>query len=158
MGALEVLCGVALVCALALAAASDLRARIIPNGCAAAVALSGAVRAVASGAPLKGVAGGAVVLLAMLAAARASMRGGRAPGVGGGDVKLLAAVGVWAGPMGGLAVVGLSCLFGAAWWGVRWVVAHVGSPPRAAPEGIALAPAIAVATPLVLVATHLLAF
>ncbi|MBM6675593.1 prepilin peptidase [Olsenella uli] len=149
-------CAGVLAAALGVAAATDLSCRIVPNGCALAVALSGLVRALArilagtgGAAPLlRAAGGGALVLLVMLAAAALSGRHGREPGVGGGDVKLLSAVGVWTGPVGGLLAVGLSCLVGVVGWAVS---APLRRRRRAATGAIPLAPAVAVVTmPLVL--------
>lgn len=151
--AADAACLVALAAALLVAAACDLRSRIISNGCAAVVAGSGLLRAVAhatlGGAGVRPVLtallGAAVVLLVMVAAALASAWGGRERGVGGGDVKLLAAAGSWTGPVLGLVTVGLSCLVGVAgWFAYRVVLAlRGGQPPR---PGIPLAPSIALAT------------
>ncbi len=84
-----------LIAALAIAAASDLRTRTIPNRLTVPAFLVGLVLQGASGgsALLGGVAGAAMglaigsVLLAM-------------GGMGGGDAKLLAVVGVFLGPLG----------------------------------------------------------
>ena len=58
---------------------------------------------------------GAVVVVALLAvAASLSRRIHGRDGVGAGDIKLLGALGLWAGPVGGLAVVGGSCLLALA--------------------------------------------
>lgn len=152
---LWVACLGVLAAALGVAAATDLSCRIVPNGCVAAVAASGLVRALL--APTSGggclvslvaaLAGGALVLAVMLATALLSARGGRAPGVGGGDVKLLSSVGVWVGPLGGLLVVALSCLVGL----LGWLIASARSSRRERPTGIPLAPAVAmVALPVVL--------
>lgn len=151
--AADAACLVALAAALLVAAASDLRSRIIPNGCAVVAAGSGLLRALVhatlggSGARpvVTALLGAGTVFLVMLVAALASARGGRERGVGGGDVKLLAAVGTWAGPVLGLVIVGLSCLVGVAgWFAYRVVVALRGTePPR---PGIPLAPSIMLAT------------
>lgn len=149
-----VACVGVLAAALGVAAATDLRCRIVPNGCVAAVAGSGLVRAlVAAGgagpaAPLRALFGGASVLAVMLAASAISRRLGRGQGVGGGDVKLLAAVGVWVGPLAGLLAVGLSCLAGVVGWGVA---AALRPRSRPLPDAIPLAPAVAAVTlPVVL--------
>lgn len=152
---LWVACLGVLAAALGVAAATDLSCRIVPNGCVAAIAASGLVRALLApasggGCPVSlaaALAGGALVLAVMLAAALLSARRGRAPGVGGGDVKLLSSVGVWVGPLGGLLVVALSCLVGL----LGWLIASVRSSRRERPTGIPLAPAVAmVALPVVL--------
>lgn len=149
-----VACVGVLAASLGVAAATDLRCRIIPNGCSAAAALSGLVRAVVVALcgggvlPLaRALAGGTVVLAVMLAASALSSRLGRGPGVGGGDVKLLSAVGVWAGPVGGLLAVGLSCLVGV----IGWLV--VAPRERGRPPAIPLGPAIAAASLAVVLAT-----
>lgn len=115
---------VALAAALAVAAAVDLRRRVIPDACCVAVAASGLVRGfartLAEGEAVRAlglpVLGAVTVLAVMLAAAGASRRLSGRPGVGGGDVKLLCAAGVWAGPVGGLAVVGGACALSVAAW------------------------------------------
>ena len=70
MGALEmvmeVACVAGLAAALGIAAATDLAHRIVPNGCAVAVALLGVVRAAARGAVPAAALGAAVVLAVML--------------------------------------------------------------------------------------------
>lgn len=146
----------AAVAALAVAAATDLSCRIVPNGCAAALAVTGAGRAVlaavrtASAAPLaSSLAGGAAVLLVMLAAAAVSECVSGKVGVGGGDVKLLSAVGLWLGPWGGLAAVAGSCLVALAGLIlvsiIRYLSRHknVISHGVATVRGIPLAPGIA---------------
>ncbi|HJB48611.1 MAG TPA: prepilin peptidase [Candidatus Olsenella excrementigallinarum] len=159
MGLLGIVAWVAcvgvLAAALGVAAATDLRCRIVPNGCVVAVAASGLVRALAAAAggvgpaaPLRALLGGASVLAVMLVASAVSLRLGRGQGVGGGDVKLLAAVGVWVGPLAGLLAVGLSCLVGVVGWGVA---AALRPRARPLPDAIPLAPAVAVVTlPVVL--------
>ena len=150
MTVLEMACLAALAAALALAAATDLRSRIVPNGCVVVVAASGLVRSTLAAAaepqgasPVLGSLGGmAVVLLVMLAAAGLSARAGRGSGVGGGDVKLLSAVGAWVGPVAGLVVVALSCAVGVAAWAIG-AVARRDRPARAAESAIPLAPAVA---------------
>ena len=120
---LAVTCLGVLAAALGVAAATDLSCRIVPNGCAIAVAAAGALRAAVPSVHhhdmmplLSSAGGGLVVLVVMLAAAGLSARAGHGPGVGGGDVKLLSAVGFWVGPVGGLLVVGLSCAVGLVAW------------------------------------------
>lgn len=150
-------CLAVLLGALAWSTVTDLRRRVIPNGCALAVALSGLALGAAEGAAARSLAGGAAALAVLLLAARASARRGGAPGVGGGDVKLLSALGLWFGPVAGLAVVALSCLLGVLSWllaaGVRRVCRRNG---RDAPQvasaapGIPMAPAIALAALLAL--------
>ena len=103
-----------LVVSLGLASVSDLSSRTIPNACVAAAALA-AAPLVASAPDLPAAIGrslsGAAVVVALLAAATfLSRRVHGCDGVGAGDVKLLGALGLWAGPVGGLAVVGTSCL------------------------------------------------
>lgn len=154
-----VLCLGALSAALGIAAATDLNCRIVPNGCVAAVACSGIVRAVIETAldgrgprPVaRAVAGAFVVLAVMLLAARLSSAVGDDVGVGGGDVKLLSAVGVWTGPLMGLVAVGLSCLLGVAGWLLARVARRAltrrlpdeETGAARARDGIPLAPAVA---------------
>ncbi len=97
-----------LAAALAMATIADVSCRVIPNGCAAAVAASGAVELLASviegegeaaALVLEALTGGATVLAVMLLAAIVSEWACGESGVGGGDVKLLGAVGVWLGPV-----------------------------------------------------------
>ena len=107
-----------LVVSLGLASVSDLSSRTIPNACTAAAALA-AAPLVASAPDLSAALGrslsGAAVVVALLTVAASLCRGihGR-DGVGAGDIKLLGALGLWAGPVGGLAVVGASCLIALA--------------------------------------------
>lgn len=146
----DFVCLVALVAALMVAAASDLRTRIVPNGCAAAIAVAGVLRALVrataggAGALVSALLGVAVVFAVMLCAALFSSRGGRGRGVGGGDIKLLAAVGAWTGPVLGLATVGLSCLVGVAGWFAYRVAVALCDADRPVRPGIPLAPSIAV--------------
>lgn len=151
---LGVVCLVALVAALAVASVTDLRRRVVPNACALLAWASGVVAAVAvgplPGAALRSLAGSAAVLAVMLLAARLSARGGGRAGVGGGDVKLLAAVAAWTGPVGGLAAVGLSCALGLLGWGVAALLARLRR--RRVERAMPLAPAVALATALVLAA------
>ena len=166
MGVLSAVLGVAclatLAAALGGASATDLSCRIIPNGCVLAVACSGVVRALVNGPAMALVAeallGGLSVLGIMLLAAALSTRGGGRPGVGGGDVKLLAAVGVWTGPLVGLATVALSCLVGVLLWGLSRIPERVRAgegpsekggghhPRKVLSEGIPLAPAVTAVT------------
>ena len=107
-----------LVVSLGLASVSDLSNRTIPNACVVSAAL--AVMPLAVVAPdlpaaLRRSLCGAVVVVALLAVAASLCRGIHGhDGVGAGDVKLLGALGLWAGPVGGLAVVGASCLLALA--------------------------------------------
>ena len=157
---IDIACDVALLVALVVASVSDLRERIVPNGCPATVAAAGVVRSLVRMALgggdarplLSALLGAAVVFLVMLAAALISGRGGRGSGVGGGDVKLLAAAGAWTGPMLGLVTIGLSCLIGlAGWFALHFAIALMGRRP---PErgGIPLAPAIALSVVIVVFA------
>ncbi len=147
----DFVCLAALVAALVVAAASDLRTRIVPNGCAAAIAVAGVLRALVrataggagAGALVSALLGVAVVFAVMLCAALFSSRGGRGRGVGGGDIKLLAAVGAWTGPVLGLATVGLSCLVGVAGWFAYRVAVALCDADRPVRPGIPLAPSIA---------------
>lgn len=106
-------CLVVLVTALLLAAASDLWGRVIPNGCVAAVVLARIPLALAAEEPAgtlaHSVAGMVTVLVFLLLSAAISRRMTGSAGLGGGDVKLFCALGAWAGPLGGLIVVGVSC-------------------------------------------------
>lgn len=128
-GAARALLFAALVAALAAASASDLARRVIPNACSATVAVTGALASAVAGGLGASLAGAATVLAVMLLAAAASVRARGEPGVGGGDVKLLAALGAWAGPVGGLAVVALSCALGSAWWLARRAAARASAAP-----------------------------
>lgn len=159
LGAAEAACEAVLAAALAVAAAVDLRSRVVPDGCVVAVALSGAARAglrVASGtlagALAEAALGAAAVLAAMLLAARLSCDADGRAGVGGGDVKLLGAVGVWTGPLAGLLVVMASCLVSVAGWALLGLARlAVGALCRRAdvraafPPSLPLAPGIALA-------------
>ena len=107
-----------LVVSLGLASVSDLSNRTVPNACVAGTALA-ATPLVTSAPDLPAAFGrslcGAVVVVALLAAAASlSRRIHGHDGVGAGDIKLLGALGLWAGPVGGLAVVGVSCLIALA--------------------------------------------
>lgn len=157
--ALTTLARFALTCALLVAAAYDLKRRVIPNGCSCAVAASAVARALArclGGASppdvlARAVAGGAAVLAVMLAASALSRRARGEAGVGGGDVKLLSALGMWLGPGLGLACVALSCLAALAARSIalaRRVLAGARDPCGGGPRGtggIPLGPGIAVA-------------
>ena len=150
---LAVTCLGVLAAALGVAAATDLSCRIVPNGCAIAVAAAGALRAAVASAHhhdmmplLSSAGGGLVVLVVMLAAAGLYARAGHGSGVGGGDVKLLSAVGFWVGPVGGLLVVGL------LGWCLGRAIAAARAAGGAHDGGIPLAPAVAVVVlPMVLV-------
>lgn len=107
-----------LVVSLGLASVSDLSSRTIPNACTAAAALA-AAPLVASAPDLPAAIGrsisGAAIVVALLAAAAFLFRRVHGQdGVGAGDIKLFGALGLWAGPVGGLAVVGASCLIALA--------------------------------------------
>lgn len=107
-----------LVVSLGLASVSDLSNRTIPNACVVSAALAATPLAV-SAPDLPAALGrslcGAVVVIALLTvAASFSRRVHGHDGVGAGDIKLLGALGLWAGPVGGLAVVGTSCLLALA--------------------------------------------
>lgn len=153
----EAACLVVLVAALVVAAATDVARCVVPNGCVAAVAAAGAVRAALGAAAGGGLAvageaalGATAVLAVMLAAAWASARRSGEPGVGGGDVKLLAALGVWAGPAGGLAVVALSCALGVLGWAAARGLGVLLGREGGRGGGIRMGPAIALAALLVL--------
>lgn len=147
-----------LAAALGVAAATDLARRLIPNACplavCAAAALRLAARALAGEASPsdlpRALVGGAVVAGAMLAAAALSHWARGEAGVGGGDVKLLGAVGLWVGPVAGLACVALSCLLALVAHAAAHVAARALARPSRPPgpwrtEGMPLAPGIAVA-------------
>lgn len=107
-------CLVIVAASLSLAAASDLGSRTIPNGCVAAVAAARLpVLAFCDERPpvlVESFLGLATVLALLLLSAAVSRRMTGSCGIGGGDLKLFSALGLWAGPVGGLAIVGLSCL------------------------------------------------
>ncbi len=109
---------VTLVVSLGLASASDLSNRTIPNACVVSAALAATPLAVSAPdlfASLgRSLSGAAVVVALLTAAASLSRRIHGCDGVGAGDIKLLGALGLWAGPVGGLAVVGGSCLLALA--------------------------------------------
>lgn len=133
-----------LVVSLGLASVSDLSSRTIPNACTAAAALATAPL-VASAPDLpaaigRSISGAATVVALLAAAAFLFRRVHGCDGVGAGDIKLLGALGLWAGPVGGLAVVGTSCLIALAGRAaVLWVrqsasrvaLCHDGSMPMA---------------------------
>ena len=62
----------------------------------------------------RSISGAAIVVALLAAAAFLFRRVHGCDGVGAGDIKLLGALGLWAGPVGGLAVVGASCLIALA--------------------------------------------
>lgn len=109
-----VACLTVVAVSLCLAAASDLGSRTIPNGCVAAVIA--ARLPVLSCCEERRIAvadsamGFSAVFLLLLVCALISRRATGSCGIGGGDLKLLSALGCWAGPVGGLAIVGVSCL------------------------------------------------
>lgn len=109
---------VTLVVSLGLASVSDLSNRTIPNVCVVSAALAATPLAVSAPdlfASLgRSLSGAAVVVALLTAAASLSRRIHGCDGVGAGDIKLLGALGLWAGPVGGLAVVGGSCLLALA--------------------------------------------
>lgn len=151
-------CLAVLVVSLGISAVTDLKHRIVPNGCVVAASASGlayalikaTIEADGLGVVARAVAGGVTVLLVMLAAAMLSFRASGTQGVGGGDVKLLAAVGVWLGPVGGLLVVGLACLLGVVSWEIVRLLAAFSTAGKAPAHEMPLAPAIAVAALLLL--------
>lgn len=154
----------ALAGALGVAAVVDLACRVVPNGCALVAAASGVSCALAGGSPAcrgplvpeappdplacacLAVSGGVTTLAVMLVTAAVSGRVRGSPGVGGGDVKLLGAVGLWAGPVGGLVVIALACLVALGGWLLACGVD--GLRGRRGPRGhaVAMAPAIGLAT------------
>lgn len=109
---------VILVVSLGLASASDLSNRTIPNACVVSAALAATPLAVSapdlSAALGRSLSGASVVVALLAVAASLSRRIHGLDGVGAGDIKLLGALGLWAGPVGGLAVVGASCLLALA--------------------------------------------
>lgn len=152
-------CLAALVASLGISVVTDLKRRIVPNGCVVAASASGLAYALikatigAGGFAVvaRAVTGGVAVLLVMLVAAMLSVRASGTQGVGGGDVKLLAAVGVWLGPVGGLLAVGLACLLGVVSWGIVRLAAAFSAVGKVPAREMPLAPAIAVAALLLLV-------
>lgn len=107
-----------LVVSLGLASVSDLSNRTIPNACVVSAALAVMPLAVVAPDLLaafgRSLCGAAVVAALLTVAASFSRRVHGRDGVGAGDIKLLGALGLWAGPVGGLAVVGASCLIALA--------------------------------------------
>ena len=107
-----------MIVSLGLASVSDLSSRTIPNACTAAAALAAAPLVASAPDPPaalgRSLCGAAVVIALLAAAASLSRRVHGQDGVGAGDIKLLGALGLWAGPVGGLAVVGTSCLLALA--------------------------------------------
>lgn len=143
--AVDAVCLAALVTSLFVSSSRDLSERTIPNGCSAVVALSGIVWSASHGLLARSLAGAVAVLalMVLVAAIFAAVRG--EPGVGGGDVKLLSAVAAWVGPVGGLLVVGASCLLGVAGWFVAVASRGLASRLGVGGRGMPLAPAITIA-------------
>lgn len=139
------------VLALAASAVCDLASRTIPNACALAIACARVpamlVEVDPAAAAGRSLAGAAAVfaLLALAASTTLAYSGQR--GVGAGDVKLLSALGLWAGPCGGLLLAGAACLLALAGRAARVALAAARG-ARALCAGRAgpmpLAPAIAV--------------
>lgn len=150
---------VALLAALVVAALWDLRERVIPNACSATVVAARAVvvlRAMAAGrvgnalASLGSSVAGAAALLACLALVAGLVgRGGKGRPVGGGDVKLLCALALALGPLRGAAVAALACALALAGRLVRVVAAALRDARLPGQDGMPLAPAILVATLIV---------
>jgi prepilin peptidase CpaA len=93
---------------LAIACASDVAARRVPNAVVIAIAAAGVAAHWASGGLVQALGGalaGALILAVLLA-------GWAAGGLGGGDLKLAAATAVWVGPSGLVAFVLLSAMAG----------------------------------------------
>ena len=115
---IRTICLVVVAASLVLAAASDIGSRIIPNGCVAVVAAARLPVLACCGdrGPMvaESVFGSVAVFTLLLLCSIVSRRLTGSPGIGGGDLKLLSALGLWAGPVGGLAIVGLSCLIALA--------------------------------------------
>ncbi len=140
---------VALFWALLAASARDIAAREIPNECVAAVVAARLVSVVAERdvghAAAASVEGAACVLAFLLAVRALAWRVFGSAGIGAGDVKLWSALGLWAGPVGGLAVVGASCVIALA--------CHAAVPARDRasfrPGTMPMAPSIALAMALV---------
>lgn len=102
-----------LVGALVASSARDLADRVIPNACVALVAAARVPAIAFSGDPAaaaaRALAGAACVLAFLLAAVLLGRKALGSAGIGAGDIKLWSALGLWTGPVGGLAVVGASC-------------------------------------------------
>lgn len=136
-----------LVVSLGLASVSDLSNRTIPNACVVSAALA-VMPLVVSAPDLPAALGrslsGAVVVIALLTvAASFSRRVHGHDGVGAGDIKLLGALGLWAGPVGGLTVVGASCLIALAGRAaVLWVRQSASSAALCRDSSMPMAPAI----------------
>lgn len=142
---MEGFCRVVLVGALLVAGVSDLRRRLVPNGCAAAILASGLVVSFLEGSLARALAGVVVVALVMVGAAVVFGRARGRSGVGGGDVKLLAALAAWTGPLGGLLTVALSCLLGLVGWASVALIWRLKGSSGQLSRAIPLAPAIALA-------------
>jgi prepilin peptidase CpaA len=135
---------------LAIACASDVAGRRIPNALTAALAVTGLLAQLVSGG-VKGAALAAAAGIAVFALLFLAWRSGK---LGGGDLKLLAAVAVWVGPERS---IGLLLFTGAAGLPVALAayafhelrqrrLAHAGadggqgaSPPRTVPMAVAIA-------------------
>jgi Flp pilus assembly protein protease CpaA len=144
---------------LAVACASDVAARRVPNALVIAIAAAGVAAHWASGGVARALGGalaGALVLAVLLA-------GWAAGGLGGGDVKLAAATAVWIGPSGLVAFVLFTAMAAVpvalagraarrlALWRVARAVAGTLLPERApARETVPLAVAIALGAGAVL--------
>ena len=146
---MEGFCRVMLVGALLVAGVSDLRSRLVPNGCAAAILASGLVVSFLEGSLARALVGVVVVALVMVGAAVVFGRARGRPGVGGGDVKLLAALAAWTGPLGGLFTVALSCLLGLVGWVAAALIWRLKGSSGQLSHAIPLAPAIALAALIV---------
>lgn len=140
-----------LVVSLGLASVSDLSNRTIPNACVVSAALA-AMPLVVSAPDLsaslgRSLSGAAVVVALLIVAASLSRRVHGHDGVGAGDIKLLGALGLWAGPVGGLAVVGASCLLALAGRAaVLWVRQSASRAALCRDGSMPMAPAIFAAT------------
>jgi prepilin peptidase CpaA len=93
---------------LAVACASDVAARRVPNALVVAIALAGVAAQWASGG-VRQAAGGALAGAVLLAALLAAWAGGK---LGGGDLKLAAATAVWLGVSGLLSFVLFTAMAG----------------------------------------------
>lgn len=106
--------------ALGLAAAADLRRRLIPNVAVLAIAFQGLYDAAVYGRLSEAAIAAALsagILLVPFAIGRGRGGVGRG-GIGWGDVKLAAAIGAWLGPLAPMAIVAGSAI-GMLWWAVR---------------------------------------
>lgn len=156
---------VALVGALAASSMRDLAMREIPNWCVALVAAARVPVATSAAEPAADVAGvllgAGCVLVFLLCVQVLARKAFGSAGIGAGDVKLWAALGLWTGPVGGLAVVGASCVIALAAHAVSLGLRsartrfcprldHGIQAPQAARAGtMPMAPSIAAATALV---------